>query len=108
MEKGRASGTSSAAYPTSDIQREKGKLPLQLLGHLSPESHLKSRWGEDPCSCSQHLLCQKASMCLARSRQVEGQVNRLKVFKRQGYGRASPVLLQARLVGASNLYCQSA
>jgi transposase len=36
--------------------------------------------------------------------QVEGQVNRLKVFKRQGYGRASPALLQARLVGASNLY----
>ena len=34
--------------------------------------------------------------------QVEGQVNRLKVFKRQGYGRASPALLQARLVGASN------
>lgn len=37
--------------------------------------------------------------------QVEGQVNRLKVFKRQGYGRASPALLQARLVGASELYC---
>jgi transposase len=36
--------------------------------------------------------------------QVEGQVNRLKVFKRQGYGRTSPALLQARLVGASNLY----
>ena len=36
--------------------------------------------------------------------QVEGQVNRLKVFKRQGYGRASPALLQARLVGASKLY----
>ena len=36
--------------------------------------------------------------------QVEGQVNRLKVFKRQGYGRASPALLQARLVGESNLY----
>jgi transposase len=37
--------------------------------------------------------------------QVEGQVNRLKVFKRQGYGRASPALLQARLMGASELYC---
>ena len=36
--------------------------------------------------------------------QVEGQVNRLKVFKRQGYGRASPALLQTRLVAASNLY----
>jgi transposase len=36
--------------------------------------------------------------------QVEGQVNRLKVFKRQGYGRAGPSLLQARLVGASDLY----
>jgi len=36
--------------------------------------------------------------------QVEGQVNRLKVFKRQGYGRASCALLQARLVGASELY----
>jgi transposase len=36
--------------------------------------------------------------------QVEGQVNRLKVFKRQGYGRASPALLQARLMGASDLY----
>jgi transposase len=35
--------------------------------------------------------------------QVEGQVNRLKVFKRQGYGRTSPVLLQARLIGASDL-----
>ena len=34
--------------------------------------------------------------------QVEGQVNRLKVFKRQGYGRASPALLQARLLGAGN------
>ncbi|WP_201381665.1 transposase [Ktedonobacter sp. SOSP1-52] len=37
--------------------------------------------------------------------QVEGQVNRLKVFKRQSYGRASPALLQARLVEASQLYC---
>lgn len=37
--------------------------------------------------------------------QVEGQVNRLKVFKRQSYGRASPALLQARLVKASELYC---
>jgi transposase len=36
--------------------------------------------------------------------QTEGQVHRLKVFKRQGYGRASPPLLQARLVGASDLY----
>ncbi len=36
--------------------------------------------------------------------QVEGQVHRLKLFKRQGYGRASPTLLQARLVGARNLY----
>lgn len=36
--------------------------------------------------------------------QTEGQVHRLKVFKRQGYGRASPALLQARLVGASDLY----
>lgn len=36
--------------------------------------------------------------------QVEGQVNRLKVFKRQGYGRSSPALLQARLMGASDLY----
>jgi transposase len=36
--------------------------------------------------------------------QVEGQVNRLKVFKRQGYGRASPDLLQARLKEASSLY----
>lgn len=35
--------------------------------------------------------------------QVEGQVNRLKVFKRQGYGRMSPALLQARLIGASGL-----
>jgi Transposase len=36
--------------------------------------------------------------------QVEGQVNRLKVFQRQSYGRASPALLQARLMEASNLY----
>lgn len=36
--------------------------------------------------------------------QVEGQVNRLKVFKRQSYGRASSALLQARLMEASNLY----
>lgn len=36
--------------------------------------------------------------------QVEGQVNRLKVFKRQGYGRASPALLQARLRGTRDLY----
>jgi len=36
--------------------------------------------------------------------QVEGQVNRLKVFKRQGYGRASPALLPARLMEASDLY----
>jgi len=36
--------------------------------------------------------------------QVEGQVNRLKALKGQGYGRASPALLQARLVGASRLY----
>ncbi len=35
--------------------------------------------------------------------QVEGQVNRLKIFKRQGYGRTSPALLQARLIGASGL-----
>lgn len=35
--------------------------------------------------------------------QVEGQVNRLKVFKRQGYGRTSPALLQARLMGARDL-----
>jgi transposase len=40
--------------------------------------------------------------------QVEGQVNRLKVFKRQGYGRAAPALLQARLVQASNLYLKCA
>lgn len=37
--------------------------------------------------------------------QVEGQVHRLKLFKRQSYGRASPALLQARLVGARDLYC---
>jgi Transposase len=36
--------------------------------------------------------------------QTEGPVNRLKSFKRQGYGRAGPVLLQARLVGARDLY----
>ncbi len=36
--------------------------------------------------------------------QKEGQVNRLKVFKRQGYGRASPALLQARLMSANDLY----
>jgi transposase len=36
--------------------------------------------------------------------QTEGQVNRVKVFKRQGYGRASPALLQARLVAARDLY----
>jgi len=36
--------------------------------------------------------------------QTEGQVNRVKVLKRQGYGCASPALLQARLVGASDLY----
>jgi transposase len=36
--------------------------------------------------------------------QVEGQVHRLKLFKRQGYGRASPALLQVRLVGARDLY----
>lgn len=36
--------------------------------------------------------------------QVEDQVNRLKVLKRQGYGRASPALLQAQLIGASELY----
>jgi transposase len=40
--------------------------------------------------------------------QVEGQVNRLKIFKRQGYGRASSALLQARLMGASDLYRKSA
>ncbi len=34
--------------------------------------------------------------------QVEGQVNRLKVFKRQGYGRAGPALLQARLMEVVN------
>ena len=38
--------------------------------------------------------------------QVEGQVNRLKVYKRQSYGRASPALLQARLVKASELSCR--
>ena len=36
--------------------------------------------------------------------QVEGQVHRLKLFKRQSFGRASPALLQARLVGARDLY----
>jgi hypothetical protein len=36
--------------------------------------------------------------------QVEGQVKRLKVFKRQGDGRASPALLQARLMRANELY----
>lgn len=36
--------------------------------------------------------------------QTEGQVNRVKVFKRQGYGRASPPLLEARLVIASDIY----
>ncbi|HEY7417154.1 MAG TPA: transposase, partial [Ktedonobacteraceae bacterium] len=36
--------------------------------------------------------------------QTEGQVGRLKAVKRQGYGRASPALLQARLVGARGLY----
>jgi transposase len=36
--------------------------------------------------------------------QTEGQVNRLKAIKRQGYGRASPALLQARLLGARDLY----
>ncbi len=28
---------------TYDIQREKCKLPLQLPGHVPPESHMKSR-----------------------------------------------------------------
>ncbi len=36
--------------------------------------------------------------------QTEGQVNRVKAFNRQGYGRASPALLQARLVRARDLY----
>jgi transposase len=36
--------------------------------------------------------------------QTEGQVGRLKAVKRQGYGRASPALLQARLMGARGLY----
>jgi transposase len=36
--------------------------------------------------------------------QTEGQVNRLKALKRQGFGRASPALLQARLMGARELY----
>ena len=42
-------------------------LPLQLPGHLTPESHIKSSEGEDPCSCSQKLLCRKAPICLACS-----------------------------------------
>jgi hypothetical protein len=57
----------SDVLATYDIQREKCKLPLQLSGHVTPESHMKSREGEYPCSCSQNLLCQKASICLACS-----------------------------------------
>jgi len=48
-----------AVLATYDIQREKYKLPLQLSGHVTPESHRKSREGAYPCSCSQNLLCQK-------------------------------------------------
>ena len=36
--------------------------------------------------------------------QVEGSVNRVKLVKRQSYGRASPALLQARVRGARDLY----
>ena len=36
--------------------------------------------------------------------QVEGSVNRIKLLKRQSYGRASPALLRARVLGARGLY----
>jgi hypothetical protein len=44
--------------------KKQTNLPLQLPGHVTPESHIKSREGEDPCSCSQKLLCRKAPICL--------------------------------------------
>jgi len=67
MEKDCKSSTSPAAYPTFDIQQETYEFTSSITCHLTPESHIKSREGEDPCSCGQKLLCRKAPICLACS-----------------------------------------
>ncbi|GHO63482.1 transposase [Ktedonobacter sp. SOSP1-52] len=54
--------------------------------------------------CQDWEAVENALLFVSSQGQVEGQVNRLKVFKRQGYGRANPALLQAQLMGASELY----
>ena len=79
-----------SALPRWAIEAEASQIP-ELLRFLQ---RLRLDWE----------AIENALLFASSQGQVEGQVNRLKVFKRQGYGRASPALLQARLVGASNLY----
>ena len=73
--------------------------------------HTKQKRAEFPNSCGLSSGCvwiweavENALLFASSQGQTEGQVNRVKAFKRQGYGRASPALLQARLVGARDLY----
>jgi len=52
------------------------------------------------CGIEQDLDAVRNALCLPWSQgQVEGQVNRLKLIKRQMYGRASFELLRKRVIG---------
>ena len=61
-----------------------------------------ANYAASPPACRQDEQAVGAALVLPwSSGQIEGQANRLKLVKRQGYGRAKLDLLRARLVHAA-------
>jgi transposase len=86
------------------ILTERDEIALRLWAYETEASEIP-----EPVRFVQRLrmdweAVENALLFASSQGQAEGQVNRLKVFKRQGYGRSSSALLQARLMGASGLY----
>ena len=79
--------------------------PPPSLVLIDAESHLVCRRASLFAPFANGILKDKAAVSAAITEpwsngQVEGQINKLKLVKRQMYGRAKLDLLQARLIGA--------
>ncbi|MGH2493715.1 MAG: hypothetical protein ACRDIV_03330 [Ktedonobacteraceae bacterium] len=106
--------TTATSWKTGRFSRQ--AFPLQPDGTLRYPANQKllpqerRREAEADCTAAGSggtdgaRVVENALLFASSQGQVEGQAPRLKAFKRQGYGRASPALLQARLMGASDLY----
>ena len=76
------------------ILRGQGDHPPSLDGRGAQDGATPQPWN----SCKQELIAFTAETGRTQRRPVEGQLNRLKMLKRQMYGRAGIELLRARLL----------